>query len=83
MSILEPTSLTFNAVGDITDWITLTDVGLMEGHRLADTLYGGMSAPEKASIRHHHGILKMTRFGFCGYISFCEVVLMWKSEIDV
>lgn len=30
------------AVGDITDRIALTPVALMEGHRLADTLFGGM-----------------------------------------
>lgn len=33
------------AVGDITDRIALTPVALMEGHRLADTLFGGMSRP--------------------------------------
>jgi glutathione reductase (NADPH) len=33
------------AVGDITDRIALTPVALMEGHRLADTLYGGMDRP--------------------------------------
>jgi glutathione reductase (NADPH) len=30
------------AVGDITDRMALTPVALMEGHRLADTLFGGM-----------------------------------------
>ena len=30
------------AVGDVTDRIALTPVALMEGHSLADTLYGGM-----------------------------------------
>merc|ERR1712176_1260783 len=30
------------AVGDVTDRIALTPVALMEGHRLADTLFGGM-----------------------------------------
>mmetsp|Transcript_28920 Transcript_28920/g.42880 ORF Transcript_28920/g.42880 Transcript_28920/m.42880 type:complete len:525 (+) Transcript_28920:81-1655(+) len=29
------------AVGDVTDRIALTPVALMEGHRLADTLFGG------------------------------------------
>jgi glutathione reductase (NADPH) len=33
------------AVGDITDRMALTPVALMEGHRLADTLYGGMDRP--------------------------------------
>jgi len=33
------------AVGDVTDRIALTPVALMEGHRLADTLYGGMDRP--------------------------------------
>ena len=33
------------AVGDITDRIALTPVALMEGHRLADTLFGGMDRP--------------------------------------
>ena len=31
--------------GDITDRIALTPVALMEGHRLADTLFGGMDRP--------------------------------------
>lgn len=30
------------AVGDVTDRIALTPVALMEGHRLADTLFGGL-----------------------------------------
>jgi glutathione reductase (NADPH) len=30
------------AVGDVTDRIALTPVALMEGHRLADTVFGGM-----------------------------------------
>lgn len=33
------------AVGDITDRIALTPVALMEGHRLADTIFGGMDRP--------------------------------------
>lgn len=33
------------AVGDITNRIALTPVALMEGHRLADTLFGGMDRP--------------------------------------
>lgn len=33
------------AVGDITDRIALTPVALMEGHRLADTQFGGMDRP--------------------------------------
>lgn len=33
------------AVGDITDRIALTPVALMEGHRLADTVFGGMDRP--------------------------------------
>jgi glutathione reductase (NADPH) len=33
------------AVGDITDRIALTPVALMEGHRLADNLFGGMDRP--------------------------------------
>jgi glutathione reductase (NADPH) len=33
------------AVGDITDRIALTPVALMEGHRLADTLFGGQDRP--------------------------------------
>jgi len=33
------------AVGDVTDRIQLTPVALMEGHSLADTLYGGMDRP--------------------------------------
>jgi glutathione reductase (NADPH) len=33
------------AVGDVTDRIALTPVALMEGHALADTLYGGMDRP--------------------------------------
>mmetsp|Transcript_29077 Transcript_29077/g.70137 ORF Transcript_29077/g.70137 Transcript_29077/m.70137 type:complete len:406 (+) Transcript_29077:76-1293(+) len=33
------------AVGDITDRIALTPVALMEGHRLADTLFGGLDRP--------------------------------------
>merc|ERR1712176_498305 len=32
---------TIYAVGDVTDRIALTPVALMEGHRLADTLFGG------------------------------------------
>ena len=34
-----------HAVGDITDRIALTPVALMEGHRLSDTLFGGMDRP--------------------------------------
>lgn len=33
------------AVGDVTDRIALTPVALMEGHRLSDTLFGGMDRP--------------------------------------
>jgi glutathione reductase (NADPH) len=33
------------AVGDVTNRIALTPVALMEGHRLADTLFGGMDRP--------------------------------------
>jgi len=33
------------AVGDITDRIALTPVALMEGHRMADTVFGGMDRP--------------------------------------
>jgi len=33
------------AVGDVTDRIALTPVALMEGNRLADTLFGGMDRP--------------------------------------
>jgi len=33
------------AVGDVTDRIALTPVALMEGHRLADTVFGGMDRP--------------------------------------
>ena len=33
------------AVGDVTDRMQLTPVALMEGHRLADTLFGGMDRP--------------------------------------
>jgi len=33
------------AVGDVTDRMALTPVALMEGHRLADTLFGGMDRP--------------------------------------
>lgn len=33
------------AVGDVTDRIALTPVALMEGHRLADTLFGGLDRP--------------------------------------
>ena len=33
------------AVGDVTDRVNLTPVALMEGHALADTLFGGMDRP--------------------------------------
>jgi len=33
------------AVGDVTNRIALTPVALMEGHSLADTLFGGMDRP--------------------------------------
>jgi glutathione reductase (NADPH) len=33
------------AVGDVTNRINLTPVALMEGHALADTLFGGMDRP--------------------------------------
>jgi len=33
------------AVGDVSDRIALTPVALMEGHCMADTLYGGMDRP--------------------------------------
>jgi glutathione reductase (NADPH) len=33
------------AVGDITDRMALTPVALMEGHRLADTVFGGKDRP--------------------------------------
>jgi glutathione reductase (NADPH) len=39
------------AVGDVTDRIALTPVALMEGHALADTLFGGMDRPvEHANV---------------------------------
>jgi len=38
------------AVGDVTNRIALTPVALMEGHSLADTLYGGMDRP----VDHDH-----------------------------
>ncbi|MFU8877612.1 MAG: glutathione-disulfide reductase [Wenzhouxiangellaceae bacterium] len=39
------------AVGDVTDRMALTPVALMEGHALADTLYGGMDRPvEHANV---------------------------------
>jgi len=37
------------AVGDVTDRMALTPVALMEGHSLADTLFGGMDRP----VDHH------------------------------
>merc|ERR1712176_1420146 len=54
------------AVGDVTDRIALTPVALMEGHRLADTLYGGMDRPVD------HEFVAATVFtnpeiGTCGY----------------
>jgi glutathione reductase (NADPH) len=33
------------AVGDVTDRIALTPIALMEGHSLADTVFGGMDRP--------------------------------------
>ncbi len=33
------------AVGDVTDRVNLTPVALMEGHALADTLFGGIERP--------------------------------------
>lgn len=33
------------AIGDVTDRMALTPVALMEGHRLADTLFGGVDRP--------------------------------------
>jgi len=33
------------AVGDVTDRMALTPVALMEGHSLADTIFGGMDRP--------------------------------------
>merc|ERR1711937_707826 len=33
------------AVGDVTNRMALTPVALMEGHSLADTLFGGMDRP--------------------------------------
>merc|ERR1712087_282395 len=33
------------AVGDVTNRIALTPVALMEGHRLADTVFGGKDSP--------------------------------------
>jgi len=39
------------AVGDVTNRMALTPVALMEGHSLADTLYGGMDRPvDHASV---------------------------------
>jgi glutathione reductase (NADPH) len=54
------------AVGDVTDRIALTPVALMEGHRLADTLFGGMDR------KVDHDVVASTVFtnpelGTCGY----------------
>ena len=54
------------AVGDVTDRIALTPVALMEGHRLADTVFGGMDRPVD------HKMVASTVFtnpeiGTCGY----------------
>lgn len=54
------------AVGDVTDRIALTPVALMEGHRLADTLFGGMDRP----VDHEYvaaTVFTNPEIGTCGY----------------
>lgn len=54
------------AVGDVTDRIALTPVALMEGHRLADTLFGGMDRP----CDHEYvasTVFTTPEIGTCGY----------------
>jgi glutathione reductase (NADPH) len=65
------------AVGDITDRMALTPVALMEGHSLADTLYGGMDRP----VDHHmvaSTVFTTPEIGTVGYTE-AEAVSKFKD----
>jgi len=65
------------AIGDVTDRIALTPVALMEGHRLADTLFGGMDR------KVDHDLVASTVFtnpeiGTCG-LTEAEAVAQYQD----
>ena len=65
------------AVGDITDRMALTPVALMEGHSLADTLFGGMDRP----VDHHmvaSTVFTTPELGTVGYTE-AEAVEKYKD----
>ena len=65
------------AVGDVTDRMALTPVALMEGHSLADTLYGGMDRP----VDHHmvaSTVFTTPEIGTVGYTE-AEAVSKFKD----
>lgn len=65
------------AVGDVTNRMALTPVALMEGHSLADTLFGGMDRP----VDHHmvaSTVFTTPELGTVGYTE-AEAVEKYKD----
>jgi glutathione reductase (NADPH) len=68
------------AVGDVTNRIALTPVALMEGHRLADTLFGGKDRP----VDHEYvasTVFTTPEIGTVGYTE--EEAAVKFGDIDV
>jgi glutathione reductase (NADPH) len=54
------------AVGDVTDRIALTPVALMEGHRLADTVFGKLDRPVDHALVASTVFTSPVEVGTCG-----------------
>ena len=68
------------AVGDITNRIALTPVALMEGHRLADTLFGGLDRP----VDHEYVASTVFTTPEIGTVGYTEEEAVAKfGDIDV
>ena len=68
------------AVGDITDRMALTPVALMEGHRLADTLFGGKDRP----VDHEYVASTVFTTPEIGTVGYTEEEAVAKfGDIDV
>lgn len=68
------------AVGDVTNRIALTPVALMEGHRLADTLFGGKDRP----VDHEYVASTVFTTPEIGTVGYTEEEAVAKfGDIDV
>jgi glutathione reductase (NADPH) len=68
------------AVGDITNRMALTPVALMEGHRLADTLFGGKDRP----VDHEYVASTVFTTPEIGTVGYTEEEAVAKfGDIDV